>query len=64
MFVKFDYVSNFNICHVLVFQMNKVAYYEFYWLSTKNRETIKRFAYLPTLIFFGMLAEVQIKFYA
>ena len=27
----------------------------------KNRETIKRFAYLPTLIFFGMLAETQIK---
>ena len=60
----------FNICHFLVFQMNKVAYYEFLLVfnkkkkkkKKKNRETIKRFAYLPTLIFFGMLAETQIKF--
>ena len=51
MFVKIDYVSNFNICHFLVFQINKVAYYEFYWFSTR-KETIKRFTYLPTLIFF------------
>ena len=28
----------FNICHFLVFQMNKVAYYEFYWFSTKKIE--------------------------
>ena len=43
--------------------MNKVAYYQFYLFSTnKNREIIKRFAYLLTLIFFGMLAETGLFF--
>ena len=47
MFVEFDYVSNFNICHFLVFQMNKVAFYEFYWFSTKKKRNNKKIC-LPT----------------
>ena len=55
------YVSNFGVCHYLVFEMLSIFTC---FQQIKIREKIKRFAYLPTLIIFGMLAETQLIFYA